>query len=144
MEYTNITKEHVLEALKLIDENGIPKEKESIKYDVFYSNKRYPSKYVISLAYQKAYGVELDHNSFSASLAIKYLKSISILVIYKNVNIWKVSQPEENRNEGYEQFTCSQGWNYGGDLSWVFYNYHIKDIKLGYKFSSINIDTECP
>ena len=44
--------------------------------------------------------------------------------------IWKVSQPEKNRLESFNEYTCSQGWH-GGDLSWLFYNY--RDKKDGFK-----------
>ncbi|MGG0937006.1 HNH endonuclease [Brevibacillus centrosporus] len=61
----NISREHVLDAIKYIDEHGVPPKKESTKYDLFYNNKQYPPKYVISRANVYANGQELDVSEFS-------------------------------------------------------------------------------
>ena len=47
----NISKSHILEALKYIDENGVPDKNKSTKYElVTESGKKYPPKYVIAVA----------------------------------------------------------------------------------------------
>ncbi|MBP5768990.1 MAG: hypothetical protein J6W51_07860 [Fibrobacter sp.] len=35
------------DALRYIDENGVPDENKSIKYDLIYKDKKYPPKYVV-------------------------------------------------------------------------------------------------
>lgn len=62
---TNITKEHILSAMEYIDENEVPKERESRKYHVVYHGTHYPPKYVISLANMRANGEELPPFTFS-------------------------------------------------------------------------------
>ena len=44
-------KEHIIEALKYIDENGVPFHNQSTKYElVTEDGKRYPPKYVVAVA----------------------------------------------------------------------------------------------
>ena len=45
-----IGKEHILSAIKEIGKSGIPERRKSTKYDLVYNGKRYPPKYVISIA----------------------------------------------------------------------------------------------
>jgi len=61
----NITGEDVLNALSEIDKNGIPSNRHSKKYFLDYKGKRYPPKYVLSLANKYANKNELDPNEFS-------------------------------------------------------------------------------
>jgi len=60
-----ITKEHVLAALKQIDTNVVPWHRTSTKFDLVYEGKKYPPKYVISLAAKIATGAELPPEKFS-------------------------------------------------------------------------------
>lgn len=46
----NITHQNILQAINSIDSEGIPGGAESNYYDVVYNQKRYPLKYLISLA----------------------------------------------------------------------------------------------
>lgn len=55
----NINKEYLLSAINEIEQNGIPKEAESTKYDVIFEGKEYPPKLVLSLANKYANGTEL-------------------------------------------------------------------------------------
>jgi len=130
MNFDIITKGHVIQAIASIDTKNISDYRQSTKYDLFIENKRYPIKIVIEKAYKIVTGSELSHKDFNSTEARKHLVKIELLVVKKEIKIWKVSQPEGNRNEGYQNFTCSQGWNHGGDLSWLFYNYHKDDVKL--------------
>lgn len=61
----NIHREHVIQAIEYIDMHGVPQKRESTKYDLFYNNKLYPLKYVISRANVYANGHELDVTDFS-------------------------------------------------------------------------------
>lgn len=46
----NITKVHLLQAIKLIDKDGVPARRKSTGYDVLYEGKLYPPKYVLAIA----------------------------------------------------------------------------------------------
>jgi hypothetical protein len=59
----NIKPEHILMAIKEVDNSGIPEERISDRYDLVYNEKTYPPKYIVSLANKYANNVELS--SFS-------------------------------------------------------------------------------
>ena len=61
----NITKENLLKAIDKIDTEGMPKNSQSVYFDVVFNNKLYPPKVVVSFANIYANGSELDRNSFS-------------------------------------------------------------------------------
>jgi 5-methylcytosine-specific restriction enzyme B len=61
----NIKREHLLEAIRRIDDEGIPKDGNSQYYDVLFRGKRYPPKLIVSYANYYTNGIELDRNSFS-------------------------------------------------------------------------------
>ena len=61
----DITREIILDALREIDENGIPKHRLSTKYHLSHDGKLYPPKYVISLAKRIISGEELNADEFS-------------------------------------------------------------------------------
>lgn len=51
MAVPNINKQNVIEALKYIDENGIPDSDQSIQYELIMEDgKRYPPRYIIAVA----------------------------------------------------------------------------------------------
>jgi len=60
----NITKEAILKAIHQIDCEGIPKERNSRTYNIYYNGKLYPPKYVISVANRFCNGYELPPDSF--------------------------------------------------------------------------------
>lgn len=57
----------VLKVLEMIGRNGIPPKRESTKFDLIHNNRRYPPKYVISIATKIATGKELPPNFFLAA-----------------------------------------------------------------------------
>lgn len=59
-----IIREHVLVALREIDRNGVPSRRSSTKFSLVFDGRRYPPKYVVSLAHRIATGHELDSESF--------------------------------------------------------------------------------
>ncbi len=59
-----INREHILAALRQIDANEVPWSRTSTKYDLVYEGKKYPPKYVISLAAKEATGTELTVDQF--------------------------------------------------------------------------------
>lgn len=62
---TNITREHVIRALEEIDACTIPQGRKSTKFVLVYNGRRYPPKYVISLANKFVNGEELNPSEFS-------------------------------------------------------------------------------
>ncbi|WP_017733697.1 MrcB family domain-containing protein [Nafulsella turpanensis] len=60
----NISKDHLLNAIHKIDQEGIPVGGDSRYYDVVFSGSKYPPKLVVSYANIFANGEELDRNSF--------------------------------------------------------------------------------
>lgn len=70
----NITSQHTLQALADIDRHGVPAQRQSTVYDLVHNDKRYPPKYVISLANLLANGEELDSECFGSNDARKLLE----------------------------------------------------------------------
>ena len=60
-----VTKENIIDALKFIDKNGVPRKRLSTKFNLYYNNKSYPPKYVLSIATKIASGKELESSVFS-------------------------------------------------------------------------------
>ncbi|MGL5787082.1 MAG: hypothetical protein ACRCX4_09720 [Bacteroidales bacterium] len=60
----NVKKNHILKALNYIDQNGIPVRRNSTKFNLYYNDKLYPPKYVLSIATKVATGKELDSSEF--------------------------------------------------------------------------------
>lgn len=84
-----ITKEHILSAIKEIDQNGIPTSRQSSTYDLIYENKFYPPKLIISIANRFATGTELDPNTFAGGLdtpAFQLLENEGFKIITKSKN----------------------------------------------------------
>lgn len=59
-----IRKEHILRALRQIDESGVPERRRSRDYCLTYEGKHYPPKYVISKAAVYAIGREFESSEF--------------------------------------------------------------------------------
>lgn len=76
----NITKIHIIQALTEIDRHDVPLGRESRVYDLVYHDKRYPPKYVISLANLFANGVELDSGLFITTMARTFLEQLGFTV----------------------------------------------------------------
>lgn len=60
----NISKSDILDAIREIDDNGIPKGRDSKKFALIFNGKYYPPKYVISLANRYANAVTLSSEEF--------------------------------------------------------------------------------
>ncbi|MDK2908055.1 MAG: hypothetical protein PWQ87_513 [Candidatus Woesearchaeota archaeon] len=62
---SNIEREHIIKAIREIDSNEIPLGRESKKFCLIFEEKRYPPKYVLSLANRFANNKELNPSKFS-------------------------------------------------------------------------------
>jgi predicted HNH restriction endonuclease len=63
---------HFESAIQEIEKNGVPKSRESYIYDLLLNGKKYPPKYVISIAHKYLTGKELSPNDFNAVTAKDY------------------------------------------------------------------------
>lgn len=61
----NITSTHIISAIREIDLYGVPPRRNSKVYSLLYKGRRYPPKYVISIANRYANGTELDYREFN-------------------------------------------------------------------------------
>ena len=80
----SIERSHLLKAITSAIRNGIPPNRQSTKYDLFHDNRKFPAKYIISLAHTFVDGRELPSNEFSGGReANNFLLSLSFTVIDK-------------------------------------------------------------
>ena len=71
----NITKSHILKAIKRFDSEGLPDaSSDSQYYDLLYNKKKYPPKVIISFANKFANGKDLDRQTFSGGKSSKSFK----------------------------------------------------------------------
>ncbi len=84
MAIPKISKQNIIDALKYIDQNGVPAEHQSFKYKLLIDDgKKYPPKYVIAVAAHLADGREITTASFNAGDAKNYLEKLGFSVDYK-------------------------------------------------------------
>ena len=67
-----LNEQHFGQAAAEIDREGVPARRRSVHYDLVLNGKRYPPKYVISLARKYATGTEHPADRFDAVEAKKY------------------------------------------------------------------------
>lgn len=63
-----LSREDVLTALGLITRNGVPRSRRATKFELVHEGRRYPPKYVISIACQVSTGRELRPSEFSGGV----------------------------------------------------------------------------
>jgi 5-methylcytosine-specific restriction enzyme A len=82
----NITREHILQAIKEIENTGYPEKNESRKYDLLFNGISYPPKVVLSRANKFANGTLLDVSDFSGGeqFANKFLIERSFEIVLKD------------------------------------------------------------
>lgn len=86
----DIEREHILTAIAEIDRDGIPQDARSITYDLIHGSKRYPPKYVLSLAAKYATGTVYDRELFKGgekSQAFALLRAKSFAIERKDFTI---------------------------------------------------------
>ena len=75
MAIPKIKEQNIIDALKHIDDNGVPPQNQSAKYElVTEDGKKYPPKYVIAVAAHLANGSEISTEGFTAVEAKNYLQ----------------------------------------------------------------------
>ncbi|WP_321533042.1 hypothetical protein [uncultured Desulfuromonas sp.] len=102
-----IEKQHLARAVAEIQSDGVPPARKSVHYDYVHAGKRYPPKYVISLAAKFAFGKELPSEEFNAVRARDYLRSRGHTVIDRRKEALDKLQVEDDEsafNEGALQY----------------------------------------
>lgn len=81
MAISKIEQKVILDALKYIDENGVPFHNQSTKYElVTEDGKKYPPKYVIAVAVHLVNGAEIATDGFTAIEAKPILKDKAFIL----------------------------------------------------------------
>jgi len=87
--FEGITREHIIEALKRIDNQGVPESRKSRKYNLVHNGKKYPPKYVISVAHEIA-KVNIPEK-FYPKEAIDFLRKLEFTVEEFNTGAGKTA-----------------------------------------------------
>ncbi len=81
MAIPSFDKKYIPEAIKYIDENGIPSRNLSTKYELVWENgNKYPPKYVIAVAYHLSSGADIDISAFNAVEAKNYFETRGYII----------------------------------------------------------------
>ena len=109
-------KEHIIEALKYIDENGVPFHNQSTKYELVTDDgKRYPPKYVVAIADHLANGADISTDGYNAVEAKSFLENQGFTIETKQQEKFELSITAESIVSTDERFTMdniSLGDNY--------------------------------
>lgn len=116
MAIPKIKKQDIIEALKYIDENGVPFHNQSTKYElVTEDGKRYPPKYIVAVADHIANGTDISADGFNAVEAKSYLEGQGFTIETKQQEKFELSVTAESAQSTDERFTMdnlSLGDNY--------------------------------
>ncbi len=106
MAISKIKREDIINALKYIDENGVPFHNQSMKYELVSDDgKRYPPKYVIAVADHLANGTEISTEGFNALEAKSYLEGQNFTIETKQQEKFKLVITANNVESTDERFT---------------------------------------
>lgn len=98
-------KEYIIEALKYIDEHGVPFHNQSTKYElVTEEGKRYPPKYVVAVADHLANGTDISTEGFNAVEAKSFLESQEFTIETKQQEKFELSISAEHVESTDERF----------------------------------------
>ena len=106
MAIPKLKKQDVIDALKFIDENGVPEHNTSVKYVlVSEDGKKYPPKYVVAVADHLANGTDISTESFNSDDAKNYLESLGFSIETKQQEKFELSITAEDVRSTDERFT---------------------------------------
>ena len=101
-------KEYVIEALKFIDENGVPFHNQSTKYELVADDgKRYPPKYVVAVADHLANGVDISTDGYNAVEARSCLENQGFTIETKQQEKFELSITAESVVSTDDRFTTN-------------------------------------
>lgn len=116
MAIPKIKKQEIIDALKYIDENGVPFHNQNTKYELVTENgKRYPPKYVVAVADHIANGTDISTEGFNAVEAKSCLEGQDFTIETKQQEKFELSVSAESVESADERFTManlSLGDNY--------------------------------
>lgn len=100
--------EHFVNAANAIMKNGVPESRKSYRYDLLLNGKKYPPKYIISIAYIFLHGAEFSPHEFNAVEAKDYFIRHGYTILDRKTSVKKpiiVNEDEESRfPEGKEKY----------------------------------------
>ena len=106
MAIPKLKKQDVIDALKFIDENGVPEHNTSVKYVLVSENgKKYPPKYVVAVADHLANGTDISTESFDSVDARNYLEKLGFSIETKQQEKFELSITAESVQSTDERFT---------------------------------------
>lgn len=116
MAIPKMKEQDIIDALKYIDENGVPFHNQSTKYElVSEDGKKYPPKYVVAVAAHITTGAEISTEGFNAVEAKNYLESQGFNIETKQQEKFQLSVTAASVESTDERFTMdnlSLGDNY--------------------------------
>lgn len=116
MAIPKLKKQDVIDALKFIDENGVPEHNTGVKYVlVSEDGKKYPPKYVVAVADHLANGTDISTTGFNAVEAKNYLEEQGFTIETKQQEKFELTITAESVESTDERFTMdnlSLGDNY--------------------------------
>ena len=84
----SVTEEHVLAALRRIDRDRVPRGRESRGYDLVHDGKRYPPKYVLTLAIEEAEGKRPSPNDLGGGEETNtFLRGLKFTIVAKGAGV---------------------------------------------------------
>jgi hypothetical protein len=101
----NIGREHILKAIKEIDEKGVPKNRISRTYILKYYGLPYPPRHTISLANKYANGFELHPSKFNGGgEMIRLLRHLGFEITGVHEYVEELTSLEDEIKGEYERF----------------------------------------
>ena len=98
----------IIEAIKYIDENGVPFHNQSTKYELVTDDgKRYPPKYVVAVANHLANGVDISTDGYNAVEAKSYLENQGFTIETKQQEKFELYITAENVVSTDDRFTMN-------------------------------------
>ena len=110
---------HFKQAAAAIDREGVPAERNSVHYDLVIEGKRYPPKYIVSLATKFATGEEYPASDFNAVEAKNYFLNKGYEVIDRRAEAENVVVDEDDESafpEGRELFKTHRHLERDGEM----------------------------
>lgn len=106
MAIPKIEKQNIIDALKYIEENGVPSNHQSTKYElVTEDGKKYPQKYVVAVADHLANGTDISTDGFNSAEAKSYLESLGFTIEIKQQEKFKLVITANGVESTDEHFT---------------------------------------
>lgn len=134
MAIPKLKEKDIVSALKYIDENGVPSQYQSFKYElVTEDGKKYPPKYVIAVAAHITTGEDISTEGFNAVEAKKYLqgKGYTIEIKQEKFELVISSDRIESTDDRFTMDNLNLGDNYK-PLGAVFRKANGEEIKRAY------------